>query len=462
MPGPAWANGRSASSGSATASAVCSARRAAGRSPEATASDVSSNHASTRVCGSKGRYGSVEHRAEKRPRVLVAASGRLGPRPHHQQLGVVAGAVGQPAQDRPRRRGVPEQQRGAELQHRHRGELLRTRRAVAELRARLLQLGQPVRPVPQVEGGGAVDGLQGEPQPGGRCRDPQRQALGREAFGFGGLRAHELGVGQHRRGGGGPRRVLPAVLARGREGLAAHRAHRLHVARAARDDTQQREALHRQVVEAVAPAQVQRGFELRACPGPVVPLETSGAPAQPGERLQLGFGGQLADVPDGERGATTLPTRPRRRRTARRRRAAPPGPRGRARARTAVRGADPRGRRGAPRPRGGSAPRSGRAMDWSRRPARRRWPARAAAARGPRRGSAERRSGAAGRSTSAASWLCAACSRAWTGSSLPAHQRAAHAVQLGHPLHPLAVEVGEQVRPQELLDAVGVAPRPGG
>ena len=79
----------------------------------------------------------------------------------------VADALGQPAQDGARRRGVPEQQRGAELQHRHRGAVLRAGLVVAEVRAGLLQLGQPVRPVSQVEHGGPVDGLQREPRPVG-------------------------------------------------------------------------------------------------------------------------------------------------------------------------------------------------------------------------------------------------------------------------------------------------------
>jgi hypothetical protein len=234
--------------------------------------------------------------------VLAAAARRVGPRTHHQQLAILAGAVGQPTQYRPRRRGVSEQQRRVELQHCERGNLLRTRREVAELRACLLQLGQTTGPVPAVEGRSTMNGLQSEPQLGWRRCCTHREALAREALGLRGLRSQECGIGQHRRGGAGPRRALPAVFDRGGRGLDAHRSHRLHVARRARNGSQEGEALHCQVVEAVAAAQEQRGFELRACPGPIVPLESSRAAAQSGECLQFGFDGQLVDDADGRGG----------------------------------------------------------------------------------------------------------------------------------------------------------------
>ena len=44
--------------------------------------------------------------------------------------------------------------------------------------------------------------------------------------------------------------------------------------------------------------QHQRGFEVGACPGPVVPLEQQrAAPTEPGERLQLRFSWQLTGTP---------------------------------------------------------------------------------------------------------------------------------------------------------------------
>ena len=63
--------------------------------------------------------------------------------------------------------------------------------------------------------------------------------------------------------------------------------HGAHVTGGAGDDAEQHQALHGQVVEAVAAAQVQRGVELGAGPGPVVAFEQRRAPAQAGERLQL-------------------------------------------------------------------------------------------------------------------------------------------------------------------------------
>ena len=66
--------------------------------------------------------------------------------------------------------------------------------------------------------------------------------LGAEAFGLGGLGAQEFGVGQDRGGGARPRRVLPAVVGRNGEGLAAHGTHPPQVSGSARDDTQQGEA----------------------------------------------------------------------------------------------------------------------------------------------------------------------------------------------------------------------------
>jgi len=45
---------------------------------------------------------------------------------------------------------VPEQQRDAELQHGQRGAVVRAGLVVAEVRAGLLQLGQPGGPVSQV------------------------------------------------------------------------------------------------------------------------------------------------------------------------------------------------------------------------------------------------------------------------------------------------------------------------
>ena len=66
------------------------------------------------------------------------------------------------------------------------GGLLGAGGEVAELRAGLLQLGEPVRPVALVEDGGAVDGLQGEPQGWGQQSGPRGEPVGGEALGLGG------------------------------------------------------------------------------------------------------------------------------------------------------------------------------------------------------------------------------------------------------------------------------------
>ena len=213
---------------------------------------------------------------------------------------------------------MPEQQRGAELEHGGRRGLLGPRRSVAELRTCLLQLGQPVCPVASVEGGGTVHDLQGEPQGWGQQPGAERERLGREALGLGCLGAQQRGVGEHRRCGGRPRRALPAVSGGRGERLVAQRQHGAHVTRGAGDDAQQHQALHRQVVEAVAAAQIQRRFELGVSPGPVVALEQRGAPGQAGERLQVRFGRQLVDrvvstnvdVPSPCRGGQLLGHRP--------------------------------------------------------------------------------------------------------------------------------------------------------
>ena len=65
--------------------------------------------------GGRQQYGSrsVQDRADQGARVFVVAPRGLGPAAHDQQIPAVADAVGQPAEDGPRRCGVPEEQGGA-------------------------------------------------------------------------------------------------------------------------------------------------------------------------------------------------------------------------------------------------------------------------------------------------------------------------------------------------------------
>ena len=141
-----------------------------------------------------------------------------------------------------------------------------------------------------------MDDLQGEPQGWGQQCGARGEPVGGEALGLGWVGAQQRGVGDHRGGGGRPGGARPAVSGCRGERLGAARQHRAHVTGGAGDDTEQHQALHGQVVEAVAAAQVQRGFEFDAGPGPVVAFEQRGAPAQAGECLQGRFGRQFVDV----------------------------------------------------------------------------------------------------------------------------------------------------------------------
>ena len=82
----------------------------------------------------------------------------------------------------------------------------------------------------------------------------------------------------------------------GGERLGAAGEHGVDFTGGAGDDGEQYLALHGQVVEAVAAAQVQRGVEFGAGPGPVVVFEQRGAPGQAGECLQRRFGRQCVEV----------------------------------------------------------------------------------------------------------------------------------------------------------------------
>ena len=62
--------------------------------------------------------------------------------------------------------------------------------------------------------------------------------------------------------------------------------------------------------------------------------------------------------------------------------------------------------------------------------------------------------------SSASSRLCAACSRAGSGWSWAAHQRAVTACSAGHPSHAVALQVGDQIGAQQFLDVVNLASRP--
>ena len=66
---------------------------------------------------------------------------------------------------------------------------------VADLRACLLQLGEPVRPVPLVEGRRTVHDLQGEPQGRGQWAGAQGEPFGRKALGLRCLGAQQRRVG---------------------------------------------------------------------------------------------------------------------------------------------------------------------------------------------------------------------------------------------------------------------------
>ena len=103
-------------------------------------------------------------------------------------LGVVVGAFGEPAVDGAGRGGVPELQRGAELEDGGGCGLFGADVVVAEFGAGLLQFGESVCPVSVVEGGGAVDDLQGEPQGWGQQRGARGESVGGEALGLGGRR----------------------------------------------------------------------------------------------------------------------------------------------------------------------------------------------------------------------------------------------------------------------------------
>ena len=188
--GPAWTKGRRASSGSARASADCRARRAAGRSSAATARVVSSSQASTRVCGSSaGVVPASTGRTGRCGRVRGGRPADLGPGAHDQQLGVVVGAFGEPAVDGAGRGGVPEQQRGAELERRR-----RMRPAAAPVwrspnsERACCSSASPSARSSVVEDGGAVDGLQREPQGRGQQRGARGERVGGEALGLGGRR----------------------------------------------------------------------------------------------------------------------------------------------------------------------------------------------------------------------------------------------------------------------------------
>ena len=211
------------------------------------------------------------------------------------------------------------------------------------------------------------------------------------------------------------------------QGLIAHRPHRAQLTAEACDDAQQRQALHPQVVEPVAATQRQRGTEFRAGARPIVVLEMGVAPAQAGQRLQLRFGGQLGSVSrDGDRRRSPAKARLQPwARTARRRRAAPRGPH------RSCAGQNCWAWRRSPcaaerSPAVEMGERGGQAQPRDRppRPAHRDRPSRAAAARGPRRGSARRAKRCSRSMSSASSPLRAACSRAGSGWSWAAHQRA--------------------------------------
>jgi hypothetical protein len=203
----------------------------------------------------------------------------------------VSAALGQPPEHGPRRREVSEHQGGAELQQRHRNDLLRPGGKIAERRACLLQLGQPGRPLTTVEHRGSVDRPQCEMQTGRRGRDVERQARRCQPLGVVGLRSHQRCVRERGRGGGEPHGSLPAVLCGGCNGLAARGPHRPHIATDRRDDTPEREALHHQVVESVPPAQNERTLELLARRDAISPFEASEPPADARESLELGFDG---------------------------------------------------------------------------------------------------------------------------------------------------------------------------
>ena len=169
----------------------------------------------------EGANESSPHRLDHRPCLIESAAGGLGPCPYDQQFGVVARALGQPAEDGASGRGVPEQQRRPEFQHCDQGRLFGPDRHVAQLGARLLQLGQATRPVPAVEGSSAVDGLQSDPDLRvGRSESPD-QAGGRQALSTVDVGPLQRRVGQHRAGGPGPDRTLPAVGSRAGKGLVA-------------------------------------------------------------------------------------------------------------------------------------------------------------------------------------------------------------------------------------------------
>ena len=207
--------------------------------------------------------------------------------------------------------------------------------------------------------------------------------------------------------------------------------------------------------------QHQRGFEIGARPGPVVALEQQcAAPTEPGERLQLRFSRQLAGsaiaADDGAasptgaggellghraqhreiRGVLARPGPPRWRRSARAVRRSPTSMWVSAEVR-ASHGSDAV----AWAPRLDSARRSGR---WS--------PLRTS-------GTANRRSRS---DSNAVLPLRGGVVQGADGPVLVCPPARRRGVQLGHPLRALAVQVGEQVGPQQLLDAVDLAPRPGG
>ena len=198
--------------------------------------------------------------------------------------------------------------------------------------------------------------------------------------------------------------------------------------------------------------------QTRRGPRPVVALEQSHPPAQPGQRLKFRFHAQILGLRTADL-------------------AAPAGtaPNCSAAARSTVRptaacaGQHRRGSRRSPCAADNSpaskwsGPTRGRARDRPPRRARRRWPALGAAGRGPRRRSAEREAvqeiGHQGVVT-----VCAACSRARTGWCRPAHHWAATTCSRATRLVPWRCRSAKQVRTQELAPERGssraATPRP--